>query len=162
MHKTIYVLGLLKLLQLRLALFLVLGCFIVSASPESNICDKSYLTRYEFSKLLHEKNQSLHSVRSVEKVNSSNRRAKKPVSQKPYEKLKQWIDALEKIQKRGESNKVVLEKLRNHYHKHFIIKPENVPESYFDHQIELARQRGYGRVDITNEQNFIFNLGVIL
>jgi hypothetical protein len=44
-----------------------------------------------------------------------------------------------------------IEKLKRSLHKKFVIKPADVPESYFEKQKELVRQLGHGDVEITDE-----------
>lgn len=42
--------------------------------------------------------------------------------------------------------------LKQKMHELFVIKPEEVPQSYFDAQVRLARERGYGDYQIGEEQ----------
>ena len=59
----------------------------------------------------------------------------------------------EKIHKRvSESKNKSDEKvLKGFYYDLYVIKPEDIPESYFQNQVKLARERGYGNIELTNE-----------
>jgi len=45
----------------------------------------------------------------------------------------------------------VLNRIKEAYHKQYLIKPEDIPESYFDNQRRRARELGYGEIEITEE-----------
>ena len=51
--------------------------------------------------------------------------------------------------------------LKNFYYDLYVIKPENIPESYFNNQIELARERGYGNITLTDKDKEIMIKQVI-
>lgn len=42
--------------------------------------------------------------------------------------------------------------LKNFYYDKYVIKPKNVPESYFKQQEQIALDRGYGHVHYTDER----------
>jgi len=44
-----------------------------------------------------------------------------------------------------------VEFLKNKLHENFVIKPDEIPESYFKHQQQIARERGYGDIEVTDE-----------
>ena len=57
-----------------------------------------------------------------------------------------YMERLERITKRSmEHDKLRL--LKQAYYDKYVIKPENVPESYFKGQEQIALERGYGHVD---------------
>ena len=57
-----------------------------------------------------------------------------------------YMDRLERITKKGlEHDKLRL--LKQAYYDKYVIKPENVPESYFKGQQQIALDRGYGHID---------------
>ena len=74
-------------------------------------------------------------------------------SDKKRERLLNYFNRLEKIHKRvSESKNKSDEKLlKGFYYDLYIIKPEDIPESYFQNQVKLARERGYGNIKLTNE-----------
>ena len=41
--------------------------------------------------------------------------------------------------------------MKEAYYNKYIIKPENIPDSYFEHQEQIALNRGYGHIHYTNE-----------
>ena len=72
---------------------------------------------------------------------------------KKRERLLNYFNRLEKIHKRvSESKNKSDEKLlKGFYYDLYVIKPEDIPESYFQNQVKLARERGYGNIRLTNE-----------
>ena len=72
---------------------------------------------------------------------------------KKRERLLNYFNKLEKIHKRvSESKNKSDEKLlKGFYYDLYVIKPEDIPESYFQNQVKLARERGYGNIELTNE-----------
>ena len=72
---------------------------------------------------------------------------------KKRERLLNYFNRLEEIHKRvSESKNKSDEKLlKGFYYDLYVIKPENIPESYFQNQVKLARERGYGNIELTEE-----------
>lgn len=57
-----------------------------------------------------------------------------------------YMERLERITKRGKEHDN-LRILKQFYYDKYIIKPENIPESYFKQQEQIALDRGYGHID---------------
>jgi len=74
-------------------------------------------------------------------------------SDKKRERLLNYFSRLEEIHKRvSESKNKSDEKLlKSFYYDLYVIKPEDIPESYFQNQVKLAKERGYGNIRLTNE-----------
>ena len=74
-------------------------------------------------------------------------------SDKKRERLLNYFNRLEEIHKRVavSKNKSDEKLLKGFYYDLYIIKPEDIPESYFQNQVKLARERGYGNIELTNE-----------
>lgn len=74
-------------------------------------------------------------------------------SDKKRERLVKYFERLEELHdKVSETKSVNGEKLlKSFYYDLYVIKPENIPESYFQSQVRLARERGYGNIELTNE-----------
>lgn len=69
------------------------------------------------------------------------------------EKVSKYLDRLEIVEELAKNSKYNgLELLKELYYKKYVIKPENVPESYFELQKKIALERGYGHVDISNKE----------
>lgn len=75
------------------------------------------------------------------------------VSDKKRERLLKYFERLEELHNKVAKTKSVNgEKLlKNFYYDLYIIKPENIPDAYFQNQVRLARERGYGNIELTNE-----------
>ena len=74
-------------------------------------------------------------------------------SDKKRERILNYFYRLEEIHNMvSESKNKSDEKLlKSFYYDLYVIKPENIPESYFQNQVKLARERGYGNIELTNE-----------
>jgi hypothetical protein len=44
-----------------------------------------------------------------------------------------------------------MERIKNYYHKEYVIDPNEIPEGYYENQKRLAREQGHGDIDITEE-----------
>ena len=88
---------------------------------------------------------NLHTNQRV--LNSSNK------SDKKRERIIKYFNRLEEVHNKVSKTKSAsAEKiLKNFYYDLYVIKPENIHESYFNNQIELARERGYGNITLTEE-----------
>ena len=62
-----------------------------------------------------------------------------------YQKIKKYMQRLEDVTKKAcEHDKINL--IKKYYYKKYVIKEQNVPESYFKKQEKIALDRGYGHV----------------
>ena len=62
-----------------------------------------------------------------------------------YRKIEKYMQRLEDVTKKAcEHNKINL--IKEYYYKKYVIKEQNVPESYFKKQEKIALDRGYGHV----------------
>ena len=75
------------------------------------------------------------------------------VSDKKRERLLKYFERLEELHNRvSETRSVNGEKLlKSFYYDLYVIKPENIPDAYFQNQVRLARERGYGNIELTEE-----------
>lgn len=110
---------------------------------------------------IHQLNPELHTSPEVEHAREQKKQRGEPTSDKPVEKLSDWFTVIEKTHLRhsrdvsGEQapkhtkTKKVLEGIKTHYHAEYVITPEDVPESYYLNQQRLARERGYGNIELS-------------
>ena len=75
------------------------------------------------------------------------------ISDKKRERLLKYFERLEELHNKVSKTKSVNgEKLlKNFYYDLYVIKPENIPDAYFQNQVRLARERGYGNIELTEE-----------
>ena len=75
------------------------------------------------------------------------------ISDKKRERLLKYFERLEELHNKVAKTKSVNgEKLlKNFYYDLYVIKPENIPDAYFQNQVRLARERGYGNIKLTEE-----------
>lgn len=69
------------------------------------------------------------------------------------EKVRKYLERLEKVEEVAKNSKYNgIELLKEMYYKKYVIKPENVPESYFETQQRIALERGFGHVQISHHE----------
>ncbi|MBU2542495.1 hypothetical protein KJ785_02975, partial [Patescibacteria group bacterium] len=100
---------------------------------------------------LHQKDSKLHTSPAVEGEMNRQKKRGEQVSQKPADKLAGWMSVLERTHLGHRDDPRVLERIKKAYHKDLVIKPENIPESYYENQQRLAREQGHGDIEITDE-----------
>ena len=69
------------------------------------------------------------------------------------ERLFKYFERLEELHKKvaNSESKTGEKLLKSFYYDLYVIKPEDIPESYFQKQISIARERGYGNIKLTPE-----------
>ena len=105
----------------------------------------------EEERFIHQKEGKLHTSPPVEHEQERRKRAGEETSQKPAEKLENWMDVLERTHMGHRDDPKVMERIKNHYHKQHVIAPEEIPEGYFENQRQLAREQGHGDIEITDK-----------
>lgn len=100
---------------------------------------------------LHQQDSGLHTSKPVEHEKARKERKSEEASQKPAEKIADWLKLLEKTHIGHRDNPEVAERIKKYYHKEYVIKPESIPESAFLLEQRIARQLGHGNVEITQE-----------
>jgi len=86
-----------------------------------------------------------------EKKKEEEKKESLETSHKPAEKLKAWFEVLEKTHLSHSEDPQVMQRIKEYYHQEHVIKPEDIPEAYFDNQRRLAREQGHGDIEITGE-----------
>jgi hypothetical protein len=100
---------------------------------------------------LHQRDPRLHTSDPVEHEAERLNERGESVSQKPSEKIAEWMKVLERTHMGHRDDPRVLERIRSYYHKEHVIDPQDIPESYYENQQRLARERGHGDIEITDE-----------
>jgi hypothetical protein len=101
---------------------------------------------------LHQKDPTLHISKPVVHEQERKRIANEKASQKPTDKIADWLKVIEETHLGHRDDPMVAERINNFYHKEYVIKRQDIPESYFDTQKRLIREQGYGDVEIHDEQ----------
>jgi hypothetical protein len=81
------------------------------------------------------------------------RRKDEEVSQEPYARIGNYLERFHEILDREDpvSKEHGIKAAKRFLYGKFAIKPENVPESYFENQRRLAREQGFGDIEITKD-----------
>ena len=102
-------------------------------------------------RLIHKLEPTLHTKPPIEHEQERRKRASEPTSLKPEEKLSAWMEVLEQTHLGHRDRPEVVERLKKYYYDRYVIKTQDIPESYFDTQKRLAREQGHGDIDISGE-----------
>ena len=100
------------------------------------------------------KKYDLHNEPEVESaVKRKEARTGEKVSGAPEAKIQTYLDRFGEILEREDEEKRErgLEAIKKVLHKQFVIKPEEVPDGYFENQRRIAREQGHGDVEISDE-----------
>jgi hypothetical protein len=100
---------------------------------------------------IHEKEPKLHTTEPVEHEQKRLKRRGEKISQKPAEKISAWLEVIKRTHTGHREDPGVMERIKDYYNKKYAIKPEDIPESYFENQKRLAREQGHGDIKITDE-----------
>lgn len=65
-----------------------------------------------------------------------------PISQKPTDKIGAFLGVIDRTHMGHEDDPRVIERIKGYYHKGHVIKPENIPQSYWNLQGEIAINEG--------------------
>ena len=76
---------------------------------------------------------------------------------KKRERIYKYFERLERVHNKvsnskNKSSKLLLKKF---YYDMYVVKPENIPDSYFENEQRIMRERGYGNVELTSERKQI-------
>lgn len=96
----------------------------------------------------------LHNAPEVEKAAKRKElRTGEKVAQDPNERIQNYLDRFGEILGRENEDRREggIEAIKRLLHKKFVIKPEDIPEGYFENQRRIAREQGHGEIEITNE-----------
>ena len=75
-------------------------------------------------------------------------------SDKKRDRILKYFERLESVhnQVAQSKNKNAEKLLKSFYYNLYVIKPEDIPNSYFEHEIQILRDRGYGDIELTPER----------
>ncbi len=94
---------------------------------------------------LHDKYPDLHSSAPVELAATRQHDAGEAVHQ-PAGKIEAWMSVLERTH--SDRPPEVMDRIKDYYHRQYVITADKVPESYFELQQRIAREQGRGHVEI--------------
>lgn len=125
----------------------------------SSWADETCENLLQGARLLIDLNPRMHALPSVEARAERQRRRDRKMLTKPVEKVAAWLEALVKSEQRLLENSESLPHAKAFFYRQYVIKAEDVPESYFLTQARILRNEGYGDVTITPQmRNQIISL----
>lgn len=90
--------------------------------------------------------KNLHMSKGVERATREDR------GLTPSEKIEAYMERLAETHADIRENENALRRLKELYYDKYVIKGEDVPESYFELQKRIALEQGHGHIEITPEQ----------
>ncbi|MFH2063290.1 MAG: hypothetical protein ABIJ46_04005, partial [bacterium] len=93
---------------------------------------------------LHRKDDSLHISDPVEHEQKRRKRAGESVSERPAEKIANWIELLGKTHMGHKDDSRVMDRIRSYYHRRFCLETEDVPDEYWRSFVEKKIREGRG------------------
>ena len=100
---------------------------------------------------LHQRDSTLHTSQPVEHEVERMKDQGERVSQKPADKLAEWMGVLEKTHLGHRDDPRVLDRIKESYYNKYVIDPKDIPESYYENQRRIARERGQGDIETTDD-----------
>ena len=97
----------------------------------------------------------LHNAPEVESAAERTKaRTGEEVPQNSADRIQNYLDRFNEILDREDPEKRErgVEAIKKVLYDKFVIKPEDIPEGYFDNQRRLAREQGHGDIEIAQEQ----------
>lgn len=101
--------------------------------------------------ILHERDNKLHTTPVVEKAVQFHNRKNNEKVNKPADKINIWLNHLTNLSNKADYSLQTMNVLKTTLHQKFVIKFEEVPQSYYDLQAKIAKDRGNGNVYVTHE-----------
>lgn len=100
--------------------------------------------------------KSKYNLHAQPEVESAEKRTEIKTGEKlhnPAERIQNYLDRFKEIVAREDETdrERGLNALKKVLHEEYLIKPENIPESYFELQQQIARELGHGTINITPE-----------
>jgi len=79
------------------------------------------------------------------------------VSDKKRERIIKYFERLEEVHNMVSDRKTDSAEnlLKKYYYDLYVIKPENIPDAYFENEKRIMRERGYGDIELTEERKQI-------
>lgn len=117
-----------------------------TAAPQCHLVFQELSPDKAGAQILHERDPRLHHTPALEKNTQKQAQRTGVLLQKPAEKISAWLQHLETLSTQLQKNPRALAQVKDIFYKRFVIKPGDVPESYYQLQARIARERGLGEV----------------
>jgi hypothetical protein len=130
---------------LALLLLITSASTVFATDEDKALCIYEKLRGAAF---LHKRNSDLYSSGPVQILAKTiEQRTGKPLTQ-PSQKIAAWLDYLSDSQ-RSKEDPQVAERMRNAYYKKYVTSINEVPESFYELQLRMAREQGHGDLKLS-------------
>lgn len=140
--------------------FLLLFLFFGHFEAYADLTCKDLFQNKSGSQFLKQQEPNLHTAPFIERMVKKIRSRTGTFLQKPTDRIDAWIKYLESMYQYIQKHPQAAQKVKNIFYNQYVIKPENIPQSYFDLQARIAREQGHGNVTLTPDikQQYIQNI----
>lgn len=118
-------------------------------------CSDFFYTEIDSTSFFLDLNSNFHQTDFVTRPN----RAPEHKNSGPEDRVERFVAYINKLSDRARRSPQAVHLIKSIFYNQFVIKPEQVPDSYFDLQIRIARERGHGDITLSDqERNDLINV----
>ncbi|RYZ90525.1 MAG: hypothetical protein EOP06_07820, partial [Proteobacteria bacterium] len=141
----------------RLSAFLLLSALSFQTEAASNVrnCQSLFANPVETDNhragaiFLRSRDSNIHSSKRISRVSDRTEKLTGSRITKPIERIGAWLEHSRRLLESASGNARAIESLKNLARKNFVIRGDEIPQEYYDLQVELARDRGHGTITLT-------------
>lgn len=133
----------------KMLLFIFLILLGAKTNYASGLCN-DYFSLVKVGMVFHKTDATLYKTKFVEMEQQRKISNNEEASVQPANKIADWLKVLEQTHLGHTQNSVSIERLRSYYQQNLIIKKEEIPQSYYDLQVRIAREQGHGTIRLTD------------
>jgi hypothetical protein len=137
------------------SLFSIILLALLPGSARAGSCNviallKSLQNSLHGPQFLHQRNPNLHRVPEVARGEDLARKLWVNKPHLPRNRIAAWLATLETTH-RPERGAATLQRLKDHYYRRYVIRPDAIPKSFFETQTRIARDLGHGENTLNAE-----------
>lgn len=122
-------------------------CLLNKAS--ANSCRDYLSDNLKGAELLHKKDAKLHMTPVIQRAAIRQLKTRSAMSYAPVQKISAWLKSLHLSHQKVKEDKKYLDWFKSKIYDLYVIKPENVPESFFNQQVQIALEAGHGHLQLS-------------
>lgn len=135
-----------------LVLSLMLSLF-QSETFAAPLCQNLFYTNsFSGAQFLHERDSKLHVSSQVERIARQHKNSTNVTLTEPADKINVWLEFLNRLSAKADTSPRTESLIKESLYQKFIIQKKNIPESYYNQQVQIARERGHGDIRLTETQ----------
>jgi len=101
---------------------------------------------------LHQRDPNLHTTKAIEQQAAIIKPRSDKATPQPSEKILVWLDYLQSSYSDHQDHPEILLQIKKDFYEKYVAKPENASPSFFELQIQIAREQGRGDLKPTDTE----------